>query len=82
MFYYTFNNNLIISNTTIDRDDFISIDEDWCKNYHGKIFVLTSMDCNISRRSFIVSNKNLLFLEKEDLNLLKSSYRNNRIIPE
>lgn len=82
MFYYTFNNNLIISNTTIDRDNFISIDEDWCKNYHGKIFVLTSMDCNISRRSFIVSNKDLLFLEKEDLNLLKSSSRNNIIIPE
>ncbi len=82
MFYYTFNNNLIISNTTIDRDNFISIDEDWCKNYHGKIFVLTSMDCNISRRSFIVSNKDLLFLEEEDLNLLKSSSRNNIIIPE
>lgn len=81
MFYYIFNNNLIISNKAADRYNFVSMDEELCKNYTGKIFALTSMDCKISRKSFIVSNENLLFLEKEDLNMLKSSDEINKIIP-
>ncbi len=67
MFYYIFSNNLIITNEFITRDDFISTDENFCKNYTGKIFALTSINCENSRRSFIVSTENLLFLEKEDL---------------
>lgn len=81
MFYYIFNNNLMISNKSVTRDDFISIDEDFCKNYTGKIFALTSINCEASRRSFIVSNENLLFLDKEDLSILKSSNKINKTIP-
>lgn len=81
MFYYIFNNNLIITNESITRDDFISTDENFCKNYTGKIFALTSINCENSRRSFIVSTENLLFLDKEDLSILKSSYKINKTIP-
>ncbi|MEW8995369.1 lactate dehydrogenase [Clostridium sp.] len=81
MFYYIFNNNLMISNKSVTKDDFISIDEDFCKNYTGKIFALTSINCEVSRRSFIVSNENLLFLDKEDLSILKSSNEINKTIP-
>ncbi|GAA0775185.1 hypothetical protein GCM10008908_26280 [Clostridium subterminale] len=81
MFYYIFNNYLMISNKSVTRDDFISIDEDFCKNYTGKIFALTSINCEASRSSFIVSNENLLFLDKEDLSILKSSNKINKTIP-
>jgi len=71
----------MISNKSVTRDDFLSIDEDFCKNYTGKIFALTSINCEASRRSFIVSNENLLFLDKEDLSILKSSNKTNKTIP-
>jgi len=71
----------MISNKSVTKDDFISIDEDFCKNYTGKIFALTSINCEVSRRSFIVSNENLLFLDKEDLSILKSSNEINKTIP-
>ncbi len=81
MFYYMFNNNLIITNKTVDRDDFVPTDEELSKNYTGKIFALTSINCEISRRSFIVSNKNLLFMEKEDLSMLKPLDKSNNPLP-
>jgi hypothetical protein len=81
MFYYMFNNNLIITNKTVERDDFVPTDEELSKNYTGKIFALTSINCETSRRSFIVSNENLLFIEKEDLSMLKPSDKSNNPLP-
>jgi len=76
-----FNNNLIITNKTVERDDFVPTDEELSKNYTGKIFALTSINCETSRRSFIVSNENLLFIEKEDLSMLKPSDKSNNPLP-
>ncbi len=83
MFFYIFKNNLLISKTPYDREDFTRVDENVCENYTGNIFALTSMDCEVSRRTFIVSHESLLFLEKEDLSILNISNKieTNFIIP-
>lgn len=77
MFYYLFKNNLTISKTPIKKENYIEVTEDFCKNYHGKIFILNPMSPEISRRAFIVSNKAMLFLQSEDLTLLSSFEEDN-----
>ncbi|MEG2916903.1 MAG: lactate dehydrogenase [Clostridium sp.] len=73
MFYYIVKNALILSKTKLEGDIFLPSNEEFCKNYIGKIYVLTKMDCEVSRCSFIISHESLLFLEHEHLNLLKST---------
>ncbi|MEG1254302.1 lactate dehydrogenase [Clostridium sp.] len=72
MLYYTFKDSLILSKTPLEEDVFTPVTKEFCINYKSKIYALTKMNCENSRRSFIVSHESLLFLEKEDLNLLKS----------
>lgn len=76
MFYYLFKNNLIISKTKVTNINYKEVQDDYAYNYIGKIFILNPMPPNVSRRSFVVSNKSMVFLEDENLNLL-SSLNNN-----
>ncbi|MEG2017734.1 MAG: lactate dehydrogenase [Clostridium sp.] len=72
MYYYLFKNNLILSKTSIDKLDYEIITEVQAKNYSGKIYILHPMKPEVSRRSFIISNKSMCFLENETLMLLSS----------
>lgn len=72
MFYYLFNNNLLLSKTPISKPNYIEVTEDFGENYSGKIFIMNPMNPEKSRRSFIISNESMCFLEAEDLTLLSS----------
>lgn len=61
--------------------NFQQVSENFCKNYTDTIFIINPLDCNKSRRSFIVSDVHLLFLEVEDLNLLRSPTLSSENIP-
>lgn len=72
MYYYLFKNNLIVSKISIDKPNYKEIAEEDARNYSGKIFILNPMNPEISRRSFIISNKSMCFLKDEGLELLSS----------
>lgn len=84
MYYYLFKNNLILSKTLIDKPNYQIITEEQAKNHSGKIYILNPMNPKISRRSFIISNKSMCFLENETLMLLSSlnnSSDKNSLVP-
>ncbi len=72
MYYYLYKNKLIISKAQYDNQNFQSVNEDFCKSYVDTIFIMNPLNCSESRKTFVVSNENLLFLNVEDLTLLKS----------
>ncbi len=79
MKYYTFRNNLILSKTTIYKKDYKEVTEDFAKLHKDKIFIFNPMDPKVSRRSFIVSSKEMCFLNEETLSLLDSSIISNNM---
>lgn len=68
-----FKNNLLLSKSIINKEDYKEVNEAVAKNFRCKIFILNPMNPEISRRSFIISNKEMCFLKEEDLSLLDSS---------
>lgn len=72
MYYYLFKNNLILTNTPVNKPEYEETNEAFAKNYEGKIFLLNPMPPEVSRRSFIVSNQAMCFLNIENLMLLST----------
>lgn len=69
MFYYTFNDNLIISQ--YKYNNLLSITENTAKNYEKTIYCLKQLNPKESRRSFSLSDANLIFTLSEGLSLLE-----------
>lgn len=70
MIFYKIKGKTVLSK--IPRDSYEIISEEEAKNTAGIIYSLTNMNPRKSRRSFCVTNPSELFLEKEDLSLLKN----------
>lgn len=51
--------------------DFLPISEAEAQKYKGKIFAINVLSPRFSRRSFIITNEEQLFIKEENLNLLK-----------
>jgi len=68
MFYYMYNEKLLISQE--DYPNLEKISEGEAEKYEGRIFALSMLNPERSRRSFSVSHENFLFLKEENLNLL------------
>ena len=80
MYYYKFKEKIMFSIFPIDFLE--KIDETIAKQQIGLIYALTKLDPKLSRRSFLVSTPEALFIEKEDLTLLKKSSSISSEIPE
>lgn len=80
MIYYKINGKTVISK--IPRDSYEIISEEAAKESEGIIYSLTNMNLNKSRKFFCVSHPSLLFLEKEELQLLKKPEAEDSTLPE
>lgn len=69
MIYYRINNKIVLSK--IPRDSYEIVSEEEAKQEKGIIYALTNIDPRKSRRSFCVTHPSELFMEKEDLSILK-----------
>jgi len=69
MYYYKFEDKIMFSVFPIDS--FEKIDETVAKQHLGLFYALTKLDTRISRRSFLVSSPESLFIKREDLTLLQ-----------
>lgn len=79
MIYYRINNKIVLSK--IPRDSYKIVSEEEAKREKGVIYALTNIDPRRSRRSFCVTHPTQLFIEKEDLSLLKKPRGNVDNIP-
>jgi len=68
MFYYKYNEKLLISNEKYGN--FCEIAELEAQLYKGMIYALNKLNPEHGRRSFSVSHDNFLFLKEESINLL------------
>ena len=80
MFYYIYNEKLLISQQEYPSQEELSESE--AEKYKGRIFALSKLSPERGRRSFSVSHENFLFLEQEDLNLLVNPVRPIIIVPQ
>lgn len=85
MYYFKKCNNIYISKYTIEElntkikelwfdhslNSFEAISEEEAQKAYGYIYALTAIAPTLGRRSFCVTEPNQLFLEKEDLNILR-----------
>ena len=71
MYFYKLKEKIMCSIFLIDFLE--QIDETLAKQHLGILYVLNKLDPRISRRSFLVTSPEKLFLEKEDLTLLRKS---------
>lgn len=96
MNFYEFNNTLFISKFNIisllniskktNNENFIKylkeISEKQASNTEGFVFVLNSLQPGFSRNSFLVTHEEFLFIDKEDINLLKTPLKpSNQNVP-
>lgn len=79
LFYYKLENKILIANK---KYPFEEVSEDCAAKYKGDIFALISLDPKKSRRSFCVTSPNKLFIEEENLNLLKDGNTENISVPD
>ncbi|GLC32155.1 lactate/malate family dehydrogenase [Clostridium omnivorum] len=79
MIYYRINNKIVLSK--IPRDSYEIVSEEEAKKEQGIIYALTNIDPRKSRRSFCVTHPSELFMEKEDLSILKKPVDNVTDIP-
>lgn len=79
LFYYTLKNKLLISNKKYDLQE---ITEESAKNFKGRIFSLNNINPYKSRRSYCVTSTSNLFIEEENLELLKDISNHNLNIPD
>lgn len=70
LYYYELQNKLLISNK---KYPFKEMSENFSKSYNGRVFALNSLASKKSRRSFCVTSTDNLFIEEENLNLLKDT---------
>ncbi|TDT61161.1 lactate/malate family dehydrogenase [Fonticella tunisiensis] len=71
MYYYSFNKHVFISNKKYD--DFHRISEDEARISEGYIYALMDLDALTSRRSFVITDPSLLYIESEGVELLKAA---------
>lgn len=83
MNYYLYKEKLLFSNKSfsLNENNLKEINEEEAKSYNGEIFALNSIDPKFSRRSFIVTSESNIFIEKEGIELLKSSKTTQNDIP-
>jgi len=83
MNYYLYKDKLLISKKgfNLNKNSLKEVSEEEAKSYKGEIFALNSIDPAVSRRKFIVTNESNLFIEKEGIELLKSSKTSQRNVP-
>lgn len=67
--YYKFNNKYLFS--LFDYDNLIQVSEEEIKSSRGFVYFLNQLSPLNSRRSFSVSHHSLLYLNDENLNILK-----------
>ncbi|WP_425447049.1 lactate/malate family dehydrogenase [Dethiothermospora halolimnae] len=77
MFFYKHNNNYLFS--LEEYNNLKNITEEEVKNHKGIIYFLGKLDPYKSRRSFSISDPSLLFLEREDINLLRKNSINENL---
>lgn len=70
LFYYAYNENLLISNKPYKYE---SIDENSARNFDKDIYTLFSSHPSCSRFIYPLYKNNLIFLENEDINILKNN---------
>lgn len=78
LFYYVYNENLLISNKPYNYE---CIDENSACNFKQGIYTLFTSDPRQSRSIYPLSTKNLIFLENENLNILKNNPCESKTIP-
>ena len=79
MYFYRLENKIMCSIFNFDSLD--KIDEIVAKQQLGILYVLNKLDPKTSRRSFLVTSPEVLFLKKEDLKLLRKSTLISKEIP-
>lgn len=79
LFYYKLQNKVLIANK---QYPFEEVSEVYASNYKGNIFALNSLDPKKSRRSFCVTSPQNLFIEEENLDLLKDTVTENIDLPD
>ncbi|QAT40268.1 lactate dehydrogenase [Clostridium sp. JN-9] len=78
LFYYVYNENLLISNKPYN---YKVIDENSACNFKQNIYTLFESDPYKSRSIYPLCTKDLIFLENEDLNILKNNTCESKTIP-
>lgn len=79
LFYYMVKNKLLISNKKYDLQE---ITEESSKSYTGRVFSLNYINPFKSRRSYCVTSTSNLFIEEENLTMLKDISDHNYNIPD
>lgn len=80
MYFYKLKDKILFSMFPIEFLE--KIDETVAKCQQGTLYALTKLDPKISRRSFLVSSPEFLFLNEEDLTLLRKPESISKVIPE
>lgn len=80
MFYYRLVNNILVSEKRYEQFEKITEQEAACNE--RRIFVLTSSVPEISRRSFCISDPDLISVSKEGLHLLSSTLQREEKLPD
>lgn len=78
LFYYKLQNKILIANKKFPFDE---VSEGYASNYKGNIFALNNLEPKKSRRSFCVTSPQNLFIEEENLDLLKDNDTKNINLP-
>lgn len=78
LLYYQLQNKILIANR---KYPFTAVSEDFASNYEGHVFAVNKLDPKKSRRSFCVTSPQNLFIEEENLYLLKDSNTENTNLP-
>ncbi|KYH35045.1 L-lactate dehydrogenase [Clostridium tepidiprofundi DSM 19306] len=71
MYYYKYNNFVFISKK--EHKNFSPISENEVKKHSGELYALNKLNPLNSRRSYLVSSHNNLFLDDENLNLIQNN---------
>ena len=79
LFYYRLQNKILIADK---KYPFEEVSEASASNYEGNLFALNSLDPKKSRRSFCVTSAENLFIERENLDLLKDNDSENINLPD
>ncbi|MDF2880870.1 MAG: lactate dehydrogenase [Clostridiaceae bacterium] len=78
LYYYTYNEKLLVSNKPYN---YKSVDESFASNFDKDIYTLFSHNPSSSRSIYPLYSKDLIFLENEDLRILKHNPPESKTIP-
>lgn len=79
LFYYTLNDKLLISDK---KYAFKETQEEFAKNFTGRIFSLNNINLKKSKRCYCVTSAGNLFIDEENLNILKDLPNKDLNIPD